>query len=238
MRLPGLDHLRPEPKPLPRGVVDYADLVAATEIVDDNDCDPPWENCDGWKHDVTTHPRCHARWVDLPPRCLYEQQGYVSCSRSWGGSPILIVPDREDTNWDSYEYCRKHYGYSKQVAREHEAERRRRTLKQLVDWYSNGWEYYGVSCQYTAKATFGDDFEVNESLCGIDDLKYAQEEVVPDIVGQAVWSLEKAGFVVENQPEEKPRPRRRQNYWITQMAFGFHTDEAYWAWLRSRPRWP
>ena len=41
--------------------------------------------------------------------------------------------------------------------------------RQLVKWYEDGWQWYGVRCRYDA---LGDEFEA--SLWGIDDAEYAE----------------------------------------------------------------
>ena len=58
------------------------------------------------------------------------------------------------------------------MAAETVAAERRRTLAQLVKWYEDGWQWYGVRCRFD---TLGDEYEA--SLWGIDDAEYAERDI-------------------------------------------------------------
>ena len=75
------------------------------------------------------------------------------------------------------------------------AAERRRTLAQLVKWYGDGWEWFGVGCRFIV---LGDEYV--DSLWGIDDPEYAEtlkEEIALNVAAQ----LEEAGYTVTDKPE-------------------------------------
>jgi len=94
-------------------------------------------------------------------------------------------------------------GATRQVALEAVAADRKRTLAQLVQWYSDGWEWYGVQCNFEV---LGQDF--GASVWGIDDDDYARREVVHEIADEVADQLEKAGFTVTDRPVRPDYPIR------------------------------
>jgi len=82
------------------------------------------------------------------------------------------------------------------VAAEALAAARRQTIAQLVNWYENGWQWYGVRCRYDA---LGDEFEA--SLWGIDDAEYAEREIKVEMALDVADQLEQAGYTVTGKPE-------------------------------------
>jgi len=162
-------------------------------VVYDDNSDAPWENCDGFEHEVET-----ARHSG--ERDLYEMQGHCYCDGR-RESVVITLPDNEDHG--IYQYLRER-GASQQVAREAVAANRRRTLAQLVEWYSNGWQWFGVRCDFEV---LGQDFSA--SVWGIDDNDYARDEIVPEIADEVTGWLEKAGFTVTGRPERVPYPSRK-----------------------------
>ena len=170
-------------------VVAFDDLLAATRVIEDTDnCEAPWENWDGWEHTAKlTRTFDHAD--------LSERQGYC---RTWdrGERFVLTLPAGED--YGTFKYARER-GASRQVAAETVAAERRRTLAQLVKWYEDGWQWYGVRCRFD---TLGDEYEA--SLWGIDDAEYAERDIKVEMALDVATQLEKAGFTVTGKPEHGP----------------------------------
>jgi len=77
------------------------------------------------------------------------------------------------------------------VAAELSAASRRQTIRQLANWYEDGWAWYGVRCRFTV---LGDEFEA--SLWGIDDAEYAERDIKVEMALDVAGQLEKAGFTV------------------------------------------
>jgi hypothetical protein len=171
-------------------VVDYADILAATEVVpDEASTDAPWENCDGWGHHTIRARDCEG---DASNR-----QGYAVPDR---GGAVVIVLDIPDDNLNN-----GYPGASKQVRAEALAQSKRDALAQLVKWYSNGWEWWGVQCEFKGK---------EESLWGIDDYDYADDYVRHEIAGQVASALEEDGYEVVNRPP-------RENHRLAEMRRKF-----------------
>jgi len=166
-------------------VVEFDDILGATKVVYD-ECvsDAPWEMCDGFEHTVVSPSR-----VDGDAKRM---RGY--CWHSGDRERVVIqLPEGED--YGLYKWHRER-GASKQVAREAVAAERRRTLDLLVKWYSDGWQYWGVKCDFEV---LGEEF--HDSVWGIDDEDYAEREVVSEIADNVAAELEKAGFTVNSRPE-------------------------------------
>jgi len=166
----------------------FADLLAATEVVyDQYESMTPWEHCDGFEHTATPERRfrdeANAR----------EMQGSVYCD---GHRERLVIELSDKEDYGIYQYAREN-GASRQVAAEMVAAERRRTLAQLVKWYDQGWEWYGVRCRFDALGG-----EYNDSLWGIDDADYA-ETLKEEIALNVATQLEEAGYTVTGKPEQR-----------------------------------
>jgi len=173
-------------------VVDFQDILDAVKVVyDENSCDAPWDNCDGFEHTCTPAHR-----FDFDPS---DMRGYCYCE---GHREHVVIQLPEGEDYGLYGWHRER-GASRQVAREAVAAERQRTLDQLVKWYSHGWQWYGVQCNFEV---LGEEF--HDSLWGIDDEDYAEREVKPEIADNVADQLEKAGFTVTNRPERGPYPSR------------------------------
>lgn len=167
-------------------IVDFATILEATKVVsDDHATEAPWDNCDGFDHRVETA-------VHGDERNLREMQGYCYCDFLHESVVITLSDDEDYGIFDS----QRSMGASRQVAREVVAAERKRTLARLVDWYSNGWQWYGVQCDFDV---LGENF--GASVWGIDDDDYARREIVDEIADEVADQLEKAGFTVTNRPD-------------------------------------
>ncbi len=171
-------------------VIDFQAIVDATEVIEDHEeTMAPWDHCDGFEHRYIGYPG-RLDHVD-DPRSL---QGW---GRTWDRGESFVIQLADD-DYGIYEYMRNR-GATRQVACEAVALERRRTLAQIVKWYSEGWQWYGVKCEFTV---LDDVYEA--SVWGIDDADYAARDVVDEIAGEVAYQLEKIGFSVTNKPE----PRR------------------------------
>jgi len=162
-------------------VIDYADILDATEVVPDYDHgETPWDSCDGFKHEAV-------RVRDLDHADAKKMQGY--CWHDGDREHVVItLPKGED--WGTFDYWRER-GASKQFAAEKVAENRRQTIKTLREWYQYGWQWYGVKCEFEGE---------HESVWGIDDEDYAEKYVRDEIASQMAYELMKKGYTVVNLP--------------------------------------
>jgi hypothetical protein len=165
-------------------VVQYADILDATEVERDADYhERPWENCDGWNHEFVTDT---SFWPDFDRT---QMRGYVRSTQCTDSGIIeTTVKDMMLSTWEDHHKR----GASKQVARELEAEGLRKAIDQLVKWYEEGWEWFGVKCEYLG---------AEASVWGVDDEDYANEYVRDEIAGEVSHELERDGWLVEGQPQ-------------------------------------
>lgn len=165
--------------------VNFQDILDATKVeYDDDMSEAPWDNCDGFEHTCTPAHR-----FDFDPS---DMRGYCYCDGHRERVVIQLPKDRDC--WEVAAYARAR-GASRQVAAELAAANHRKTLDQLVEWYSNGWQWFGVKCQFEV---LGEEFD--ESLWGIDNEDYAEREIKPEIADNVADQLEEAGFTVTGRP--------------------------------------
>jgi hypothetical protein len=186
-------------------VIDYADILAATTVEsDDDNGETPWDDCDDWEH--TIDKLDSSRHTDSRPRNVCYSDGY----RRY----IRINVDAEKmglTGW-------KHFhaqGASKGVAHQLAAMEIRRAIDQLVKWYTDGWQYYGVVCKFK---------DVHESVWRIDDYDYAHDEVRHEIAYQAATELERQGYEVVNRPDAKLDHRKTKRERLKRKLNLFNTS--------------
>lgn len=174
--------------------IDYADILDATEVDADDSgfSDAPWENSDGFEHTATPERR-------MPDEAdAREMRGNV-----WTNREQVVIQLAEGEDWGIYKHAREN-GASRQVAAELVAASRRQTLDQLCRWYLDGWQWYGVRCEF---AVLGDEY--GASVWGIDDPDYAEDSVREEIAGEVVHQLEEAGYTVTGKPEPPKRLHAR-----------------------------
>lgn len=163
--------------------VDFQDILDATEVVYDDNGDTPWDNYDGFEHTCTP-----AHLFDFDPSNM---RGQCYCE---GHRARVVIQLTKGEDWGVYQYHRER-GASRQVAAEMVAANRRQTLDQLVKWYRDGWQWYGVKCDFEI---LGEEFY--DSLWGIDDGDYAERKIQPEIADHVAAELEKTGFTVIGRP--------------------------------------
>jgi len=169
--------------------ISFEEILEATEVVADQyESMTPWEHCDGFEHTATPERRFRD---EADAR---EMQGSVYCD---GHRERLVIELPKEEDYGIYQHMRER-GASRQVAHEAVAAERRRTLAQLVEWYGNGWEWFGVKCDFEV---LGEQFDA--SLWGIDDPDYAEREVKEEIALEVAHQLEKAGYTVAGKPDRQ-----------------------------------
>lgn len=161
--------------------IDYRDILEACEVVSDEDHGAPWEEMDGWEHDLE-------RITDPGQR---DARGY---SYQIGK---VIVPTDSDLS-QSYQFHRNR-GCSKQTAAEMVAMEKRSRLGYLVNWHNNGYEWYGVQ---------GAFLDREASVWGIDSYDYARDDVRHDIASEIADELEDDGYTITHRPDPVKQARQ------------------------------
>ena len=153
--------------------IDFRSIVDRCEIVADTEYRRPWDECCGFEHTTRRADRSDEN-----------RAGYAIPDR--GGAVLIELDDTDST----YRFWRAN-GASKQFAYEKQAADNAARLAQIVDWYENGWEWFGVKCQFKGE---------HASVWGIDTYKYA-EECKLDIALEIASQLEKRGFRIVGKPQ-------------------------------------
>lgn len=153
--------------------IDFADILDAVKVEPDDLSEAPWDNCDGYEH-------------RLRP-ATYEQSD-SSASFVHRGRPMYVELLSDN---GIYQYLRAN-GASRQTAREAEARDRQRTIDQLIEWYSEGWSWWHVSCDFMG---------AGDSIGGVDSEDYATTDLSEEIALNVAHQLEKRGFSVLDKPD-------------------------------------
>ena len=104
--------------------------------------------------------------------------------------------------WDeSLERYYRERGASKQVAKQLTARSMAKRREYLTSVYANGYEVWGVSCDFQG---------FHDSIWGVDDYEYARGELSEEIALNIASEMQAVGFVVENIPDRCPN--RRDTY--------------------------
>jgi hypothetical protein len=164
-------------------VVEFSAIREAVTVEPDECmCEAPWENCDGFSHEL----RDVRDDAELKSEaCIYHEHRRQM---------IELTDDH-----GIYEYLRAR-GASRQTAREAVASDRRRTLDVLKKWYRDGWEWWQVSCEY---------LDASAGVGGVDDYDYASEACADEIAEEVAAELVKKGYTINGIPTE---PDRRASY--------------------------
>lgn len=169
--------------------IQFQDILDAVEIVSDNDGGKPWDNCDGYEHELVS-----PSWREHESRIDNARNSIVLGSGLRGNSRRFIELDDKIVD-DCVQYARKS-GASKQIAFEFGAYVKRQTLEQLKTWYQDGWEYFGVQCEF---------MDEEDSCYGIDSYEFARGEMRTEIAGNVAHALEQRGFIVVGMPTKEQR---------------------------------
>ena len=164
-------------------IIDYADILAGCTIEDEDDCEKPWDNSD-----------CHEHTTIPADENMEDARAFVHRSRRDGGS-ILILLDVVRSHIATPEYFSA-LGASKQVSAELHAREIRQTIDQLVEWYTNGWQWYAAVCKFTDHI----------ASCGmIDDARHAERDIFPELCAEICNELIAEGYTIINRPAPAPR---------------------------------
>lgn len=172
--------------------VDFDDILAAVEISPDDSMsgETPWNWCDGFAHTVERLSR-----FDEERDTADQRRGY--CYSDSHRERIIIT-----AQWDADLYRWYHdNGASRQVAGEMVALSLRKRLDQLVKWYTNGWEWWHCGGEYKG---------CSDGVGGIDDYRYAHDEVRRECAENIAHQLEQAGYIVAGRPTPSAADTRRQ----------------------------
>jgi hypothetical protein len=205
--------------------IDFADIFDAAIVEPDNDCEAPWESGDGWEHTFIERNKLPDRLTLDDAR---EATGWVRSHRD--GGLIVVDPAVVKKQWMG-EYS-KASGEHRQVYEERIAAVRRNAVKQLVKWYTDGYEYWRVCCNFMDEtASLGmiqDDYDGAH-------LKACRVEMAEDVADL----LEKRGFVVINKPVHPSQTQIRSNQKRDNIArhMGFEDYKTYRRWVRTPCRW-
>lgn len=200
-------------------VIDFEDILALTIVQHDDHAEAPWEDCDGWSYEVLWR-----RQGDKPDDFWHKSAGSFHNRHERG---VILVSRDAVIAWQG-PYS-KNSGISRQVYEEKLADDRRRAVEQLVEWYTNGWNAFGVVCEF-----LGED----ESVWGIyaddEDDAHVQETRV-EIAGQVAHALKKKGFEIVNEPAKEAPVTHAIIWHKVRLAhrMGFKDIEAYQKWVTS-----
>lgn len=182
--------------------IQWEDILSAVKVEPDEFYDTPWDNCDGWDHDVQIM------------RYGPDHDGMGASDRwAWSrGERVSVWLTLTDKNLTSWQYFHAR-GASKQVAHELAARVLADSYAQLNKWYSDGWEWWVASIE----------FKRHYASCGaIDDYNYAEKEVAIDLAHEVAAELEKDGYTVVGKPKYKA-PTAAQRYLANRPYTGINS---------------
>lgn len=168
--------------------ISWQDILDACELKEDTDMGAPWDEHDGWEHELKS---------DTSDGMA---AGYI------GRGKMVVLTEAD--SWGNFDYFRGQ-GASKQVARELTAYIQRQAVEQIAEWHRNGFEWWGVVCDLEGCHT---------SCWGIDDKQYAWHEVRLEIAREMAGELEKKGFFVYGVPDRKEGGNHAANFLRYKLA--------------------
>ena len=174
-------------------IVDFSEITTRVEY-DQFDSRAPWEDCDGWEHEVVWSPSTYDY------EGLEHRQGYGWSDANRGRFLLSIDDDDIIKKWG---FTRLN-GESKQVWRERVARVKAGAIEQLKKWYTNGWQWYGGIAEYG-------DYE--ESCWGCESEEWAME-VAQECALEVAYRMEEDGYTITNKPvihQQTPVERMRYN---------------------------
>jgi hypothetical protein len=166
-------------------IVDFNDILEAVQVeIDDDWGTQPWDDCDGYEHVIADADEYqYAKDSSGTARGIYRMR-----NSHYQANGLLLLTDTAQEGL--YRYHRLN-GASKQVAREMVAVTCRQTLDLLVEWYSEGWQWYYVTCEF-------DGYEDNCS--GFLNEEDAKEHGSNDCARNVAYLMGQAGHIIVNRP--------------------------------------
>lgn len=178
----------------------FADILAAVRVdVDEYNTEAPWLQQDGYDHEL-----------DHSGEGIAERyRGHVNTRDNRG---VVKVAFQQDT----YDWYRER-GASKQVAFELAAQAKQQIIDTIVGWYTNGWEYYVVSCEFNG---------ANDSCGAVDGLEYAQGDLSEEVANNVAAELEREGFTVTDRPQRSAHKYGWSlDAWRREFARNIHSQD-------------
>lgn len=163
----------------------FNEILDACTIHNDDDYGPPWKEQDGYEHELL-HEDIADRFPDVQ-----QATGWVSARRAHSGLLVLQKPE-DITKWCSDR------GMSKQVAFETNAAQKKRILQQLVEWYTEGWYAFGVTCKfrdYSSTGLWGIECESPDDEY-LDEVRQEEADEVAD-------EMEKDGYTITGRDKSE-----------------------------------
>ncbi len=174
-------------------MVSYASLQSMVEVSEPQDEMYPWDEQDGWEHDLIDAPCYNALAFDKAHNFVY--QGRRRCH--------VVVTDKS-YGGESFGYrfaSLRSRGASKQVAREAIADRDREYVTQIIQWYNHG--YKTVDMEFKTKIA---GKQYSAECCGYEDHPDAIADGKRGILYDVVHELEEDGFIVVDKPDAENMP--------------------------------
>lgn len=169
-----------------QATIEFSDILDATKIESDEMIHTaPWEDCDGYEHEV------------IRDDSDGNAAGYFNGSRAsryTGNRRVVIAKDA----FGNFAYWRAN-GASKQVAFQLARAEEKRTAEQLASWYANGWNCFAIVCQFKGEIESVGGFYASEPTTRDDDA-YLRESM-RDIATQMASNLESQGYEVIGKPD-------------------------------------
>lgn len=180
---------------LESAIVEWQEILDVIKVEpDDWDCESPWENCDGYDHFVEDA---------IGP----DEDSFTAFQSMHTGRMQMIVMEYDQGTHDWY----RAKGASKGVARQLTLQSMRKRIDQLVGWYCDGWEWWGVS---------GEIHGCCVSVWGVDSYDYAVNDVKTEIADELAHELTAKGYEVTGEPDaKKPDSNERRERFHRNINF-------------------
>lgn len=169
-------------------IIDFKVLLDAVAVEEDCHTSPPWDDCDGWEHDLEDY---NADRFNGNLDAFKKTRGYLSIDRSRYKYERVVVTDESfcgDSRANRFEYFRRK-GAAKQVAHELVAAQDRGYIDQIVEWYGH-YQEVGVSLEIEIGG------KTYESSCHGFEEEYGRDEGRTEVASAVIYDLAKDGFTV------------------------------------------
>jgi hypothetical protein len=180
------EHVSTETLKIP-AIIQFDWLLDRVEVEPDDDAGMPWDNCDGWEHQLESLSEYFHFSCGLED--FKKTRGYIH--NRGGRCERVVVTDESycgDTVQSRINYLRLR-GASKQVAREKVAANDRQYIDQLVEWYNNGYACVTVALEVDIGGT------IYEDTCGGFEADY-EDEAKLEIARNVAAELANDGYIV------------------------------------------